>query len=491
MRKKVGIIKRVSCIGLVFLLSINTFAAIVSDNDGAAFITKAEFDALKNDFQSQIDSYNTSIDNKIDGAIASYLAGISLATEQDLTAGNNYDAIESDMDGKKIQWFSAYSAPTTAQYPIPSFDMIVVGYTDISSEGKNNWVTGRLLYEKPQRYKWLNKNGRVDGEYDSQVGVQGSAFGTYQGATGNWAEIYTLDRGHHWASLQIPRDGAQVTVGRFTSYTAMGQSVISYRERKVINNLQLYPLSTTSLYLLDDSKTYIYCYGSTGTSGDYATSKDEAGEFETAMRGNYSNELLFYPLDYNDTESQKVITEGYTYVYNGLGTYSYTPHGSSTAVTATKRHYYVLGKKDIKVRSLTTAKNANAIVLEQNYKFLNNISTPIKYGIPIIKAAKDGEIKLKITPSAAGHFVAYTAGASGDILWGGLANKKNGGRSKEWTSSDGTTEWAGNTENTCTASTERVIKLDIKKDEYLWFLYLPNSGSATVKINQITETISK
>ena len=78
MRKKVGIIKRVSCISLVFLLSINSFAAIVSDNDGSAFITKAEFDALKNDFQSQIDTYNQSIDAKIDGAIASYLSGISL-----------------------------------------------------------------------------------------------------------------------------------------------------------------------------------------------------------------------------------------------------------------------------------------------------------------------------------------------------------------------------------------------------------------------------
>ena len=60
-------------------MSINTFAAVVGDNDGAAFITKAEFDSLKNDFQSQLDTYNSSIDNKIDGAIASYLAGVSVS----------------------------------------------------------------------------------------------------------------------------------------------------------------------------------------------------------------------------------------------------------------------------------------------------------------------------------------------------------------------------------------------------------------------------
>ena len=67
--------KKIS-IMLVFILSFNCFAAIVSDNDGSAFITKAEFDSLKNSFQAQIDTYNTSIDAKIDGAIAAYLAGI-------------------------------------------------------------------------------------------------------------------------------------------------------------------------------------------------------------------------------------------------------------------------------------------------------------------------------------------------------------------------------------------------------------------------------
>ena len=58
--------------------------AVVSDNDGSAFITKAEFDSLKNNFQAQIDQYNTSIDSKIDGAIASYLAGIKVEKKSTL-----------------------------------------------------------------------------------------------------------------------------------------------------------------------------------------------------------------------------------------------------------------------------------------------------------------------------------------------------------------------------------------------------------------------
>ena len=79
MNKGTRLIKRLVALLLVLLLSIESFGAMVSDNDGSAFITKAEFDSLKNNFQAQIDQYNTSIDSKIDGAIASYLSGIRMS----------------------------------------------------------------------------------------------------------------------------------------------------------------------------------------------------------------------------------------------------------------------------------------------------------------------------------------------------------------------------------------------------------------------------
>lgn len=68
----------------ILILDMSVFAAVVSDNDGSAFITKAEFDSLKNTFQSQLDSYNTQIDAKIDGAISSYLAGIKVDKTTDV-----------------------------------------------------------------------------------------------------------------------------------------------------------------------------------------------------------------------------------------------------------------------------------------------------------------------------------------------------------------------------------------------------------------------
>ena len=74
--RNINIIKKIFILIIYLLLTTYNYAAVVSDNDGSAFITKAEFDSLKNNFQSQIDQYNTSIDSKIDSAISQYLAGI-------------------------------------------------------------------------------------------------------------------------------------------------------------------------------------------------------------------------------------------------------------------------------------------------------------------------------------------------------------------------------------------------------------------------------
>ena len=65
---------------IVVSVAFNVQAAVVSDNDGSAFITKSEFDSLKNVFQSQINGYNTQLDSKIDTAIAGYLSGIKVTT---------------------------------------------------------------------------------------------------------------------------------------------------------------------------------------------------------------------------------------------------------------------------------------------------------------------------------------------------------------------------------------------------------------------------
>ena len=88
--------KKLIIVLMCISLTTNINAAVVSDNDGAAFITKAEFDSLKNNFQSLIDQYNTSIDTKIDGAISAYLAGIRVAkTSYENVIFNDWKSVSS------------------------------------------------------------------------------------------------------------------------------------------------------------------------------------------------------------------------------------------------------------------------------------------------------------------------------------------------------------------------------------------------------------
>lgn len=81
-KKEFKMYKKALCLIFAFLLSIESFAAVVSDNDGSAFVTKTEFEGLKTNFAEQLTKYNNSIDNKINGAIANYLAGIVRTPEQ-------------------------------------------------------------------------------------------------------------------------------------------------------------------------------------------------------------------------------------------------------------------------------------------------------------------------------------------------------------------------------------------------------------------------
>lgn len=113
---------------LIFVLSINSFAAAVSDNDGSAFITKAEFDSLKNNFQSQINAYNTSIDAKIDDAIASYLNGIKMSKTEILY---DYIAKAFEKDSKNVTFSNWDATPSCAGWDAHDIESFVfVSYSN-------------------------------------------------------------------------------------------------------------------------------------------------------------------------------------------------------------------------------------------------------------------------------------------------------------------------------------------------------------------------
>ena len=165
--KRLKTAKKALCLIFVLLLSINSFAAAVSDNDGSAFITKAEFDSLKSNFLSQINQYYSTLDSKIDEAIASYLAGIKVSTtENRLLLVSDQDEVTSlDLTSDKFKYI----------YTNPAVDGKVTGWrvpgvgNDVQSFNGNNYYgknESEISTSNPQKgskvlIKKLDKTNRV------------------------------------------------------------------------------------------------------------------------------------------------------------------------------------------------------------------------------------------------------------------------------------------------------------------------------------------
>ena len=147
----------------ITLIAMSTNAAAVSDNDGSAFITKAEFDSLKNNFQSQIDSYNMNIDNKIDAAIAGYLAGIKTETEKELIPMIDSNGVYGNKI--KMSWSSA------TNYRMISADV---------PRAIENWTQFNCTY-KIKQYTTEDKPRPIEAEIDTYDGIWNTGNLDYNG----------------------------------------------------------------------------------------------------------------------------------------------------------------------------------------------------------------------------------------------------------------------------------------------------------------------
>lgn len=164
-------ISKVLALITIVIYAGSNFAAVVSDNDGSAFITKAEFDSLKNNFQSQLDSYNSSIDSKIDSAIASYLSGIKV--ERITNLENKYQTINPVwMKNKRFN----KSKKGTKYTSYISFVEIctATNYTSYVFEGTGNvwyWVKDMTYNEDDQEYLYRISKKKI-GPFDDAWSLQ-------------------------------------------------------------------------------------------------------------------------------------------------------------------------------------------------------------------------------------------------------------------------------------------------------------------------------
>ena len=210
MRKSTRIVKKLLALFLVVLMSIESFAAVVSDNDGSAFITKAEFDSLKNNFQSQIDQYNTSIDSKIDGAIASYLAGISVARTSALV---NLLKI-AEANNQKNVGFCVWKSPAEARNTVDIFANYCVGVSyglqDYTTQGAETfhgwWVIGNSRASGANRNYVQYPNQLVDSINGGNVTYYSALYyATFPFATLDLSDLTYLGNTIDWALEDIRR----------------------------------------------------------------------------------------------------------------------------------------------------------------------------------------------------------------------------------------------------------------------------------------------
>ena len=134
--------KKALCFIISILLCIESFAAVISDSDGSAFVTKADFEELKNSFTSQVNNYNSSIDGKIDGAIANYLSGVRL----DSHPTNLIKSFE-ETTGKKQKWM--YKIPGAGTSTIQN-DVMQTVECELAAKRVNNFSIKLAKWEGAQ-----------------------------------------------------------------------------------------------------------------------------------------------------------------------------------------------------------------------------------------------------------------------------------------------------------------------------------------------------
>lgn len=245
---------------LVVLMSIDSIAAIVSDNDGSAFITKAEFEAMKNDFVEQVDNYNSSIDGKIDGAIAAYLAGLQMTRKT--TIDNMFTLAKKD--NEKNLGFMLWQ---TAQASINVED-VLAGYFVACS-----WGGGEAANSSNGKYYGYTQISNVangSGEYrevDYLGTTKKNGNGVYNDDKKNWTSAYY-----------------------FVNFPFKGES-----ENKDLENWTLENIQRQRLYMhLKANSLIFYSTGNTSAVGarftgsfttDFSANLDKPGSFTHSKQG--------------------------------------------------------------------------------------------------------------------------------------------------------------------------------------------------------------
>ncbi|MBO6118968.1 MAG: hypothetical protein J6P02_00695 [Lachnospiraceae bacterium] len=447
--------KKALCLIFAFLFSIESFAAVVSDNDGSAFITKAEFDSLKNNFQAQLDAYNTSIDSKIDSAIASYLAGIKTqktesfnpfvmvndSTPKILGRASNYGAVNA-------QFFNEISA-VVSDFGCSGGN--IQNYTPLTVAG-NDQTTWWQFWVQPLSHLFtgfktgfeFDEKGNVTSIYDDDNIVINLVI---TDATDPWGDVRDIGSWFLRTGFEIPATNSNRQINK-----------------QYINNLspRNYRLHRNYTTLYATVKAYYYNYLASddgvgaafavdtvaGTWANlfnsfYASHKQEDRETDISMYNVCDATIYAYPENSKYLETLYDISGGNNKTEKSMQLFTYTGDDDSVLgstvmgksawdhYTSPRNHRHIYSFPKLKIANRTTwtdfkpnKKDSNAggnqfNTLDQftngymKYKVRGVEKSPKFYGgIPLFCFDKDAEkvtfdIKLENTTSGKTKFRAY------------------------------------------------------------------------------------
>ena len=429
---------------IILMMTICSHSAAVSDNDGSAFITKAEFDSLKNDFQHQLTEYNSNIDGKIDAAISGYLSG--LTTKETYNVDSILNQLKSYHFTKDFNYFGkktnigdyyrywAYYYFTYGQNALSTGDSVYYGVglrggTNVTEPvektsgstnsnyiicGDSNWNNSYIVpnygVESYNYYYML-----------AQSSVQSSAPNTYFSSANSVSYTGVFDG----SNFGIRFYNGTIGFGGLTRAVALSYSVSPID--LAWSSYDAYALPGNAINTSDD------CY--------YIKNNElvSLGSTDGTFNGCTSRENLYWVnksnRQYGDGTVDLILTK-YKRKYQ------------------TKKYYTFI------------ADTVSQIIDKATYYYS---------GLPIFKASDDGKVTLKLKPAnSAGNQTVVSIKndqfTNASVGSGGISVPDHGCTFTNWTMNSGTVY---------------TIKFNVKKDTTYWIKACPTAGSTTFETTEI------
>lgn len=433
-------------VAMILIISSITHSAVVSDNDGSAFITKAEYDSLKNTFQSQLDKYNTSIDAKIDNAISAYISGLTIKKEVDETfIGGGHGTREF------VNTFSLSNTNRLGDY--------VEGYSAVDLEFSNSDATYRS-----------NPSGTYF-NMDYVTFDTGYAAEPHKVSNGTNKDMFLYIQDSVWNSACKVSD-RQIECIPFTSW--FGYAV--HHGSPPINNSFTKPANFT---IESSSTNWGYQSGSFSlTAGGITMSCSPNAIFVSndtiktenvleCLAGSAVPTSKVYTLHLDDrsklgpVSTYVPINRGYARIrYNGTssqdGANSWM-YGSQYRLTTYHHKYehnYALS--DLVVDTMSVA-----------------VDSAVRYysGLPLFKASQDGKVTMKIKIANGGNETSKVAVRSGQFS----NTAFSAGIYLDSTTADWKVDDVKSWPTNFNSNQEYKLEFDVKKGNYYYVKVLPNS----------------